>query len=165
MCAVTRSTSAPATAGDAAGADVAKAGLRGNPGLLRQLGKRLNDLPKTLQAEVARQGAPVVTVLAQGAFDSGQTVYGDARPKGVNGNNLTLVEEGDARGSLNFTATGTQIRCTLGPRHMRYLVGKYKILPNNALPFLWRAKLNEIVKRVGDRAAADAFAGVGRKTA
>jgi hypothetical protein len=142
---------------------MAKAGLRGNPGLLRQVGARLQAMPKTVQAEVAWQGSPVCTELAQGAFDSGQTVYGEARPKGVHGQTLSLVGEGDARGSLNFVATGTQIRCTLGPRHMKYLIGKYKILPNNALPFRWRSKLNEIVARAAAREAAQALAGVARK--
>ena len=142
-----------------------KAGLRGNPGLLKQLGRKLTELPKTLQAEVAREGAPVCTALAQGAFDSGQTVYGEARPQSVHGGSLSLVASGATRRSLTFVANGTQIRCQLGPKHMRYLIGRYRILPNNALPFLWRSKLAEIVKRGGDRAAAEAFAGVGRKSA
>lgn len=140
-----------------------RAGLRGNPGLLKQLGRKLTDLPKTIQAEVAKRGAPAVTDLATSAFASGQTVYGDARPAGVGGNELSLVKSGAVRGSLRFVANGTQIRCTLGPKHMRFLVGKYKILPNNALPFRWRAKLAEIVRQVGDEQAAAAFAGVGRK--
>lgn len=142
---------------------MAKAGLRGNPGLLKQLGSRLTQLPKTVQAEVARQGAPVVTALAQGAFDAGQTVYGDPRPQGVDGGPLSLVKSGSVRGSLNFVATGTQMRCQLGPKHMRFLIGKYKILPNNALPFRWRAALNDVTKRVAEQEAAKAFAGVARK--
>jgi len=144
---------------------MAKAGLRGNPGLLKQLGAKLASLPKTVQAEVARQGAPVITALAQTAFDGGQTVYGDARPNGVGGDALSLVASGATRRSLAFAATGTQMRCTLGPRHMRYLVGKYKILPNNAIPFRWRAALSEIVQRVARQEADKAMAGIGRKVA
>jgi hypothetical protein len=142
---------------------LAKAGLRGNPGLMRQLGAKLQKLPKTLQAEVARRGAPVCTELAQGAFDSGQTVYGEARPAGVDGGPLSLVGEGAARASLRFVATGTQIRCAFGPKHMKFLVGKYKILPNNALPFRWRARLDAIVREVAGREVAAAMSGVARK--
>jgi hypothetical protein len=140
-----------------------RAGLRGNPGLMRQLGAKLQALPKTLQAEVARQGAPVCTELAQGAFDSGQTVYGDARPQGVDGGELSLVKSGSVRGSLRFVATGTQIRCQYGPKHMRYLIGKYKILPNNAIPFRWRARLDEITRGVLRAELDAAMAGVARK--
>lgn len=127
------------------------------------MGARLAQLPTTVRAEVARQGAPACTELAQGAFDGGQTVYGEPRPQGVNGGPLSLVKSGAVRGSLRFVANGTQIRCQLGPKHMRYLVGKYKILPNNALPFRWRARLNEIVKATADRQVAAALAGVARK--
>jgi hypothetical protein len=107
----------------------------------------------------------VCTALAQEAFAAGRTVYGDARPRGVDGNPLDLVESGATSRGLNFVATGTQIRCTLGPRHMRFLVGKYKILPNNAIPFLWRAKLNEIVRRVAGRQVEAAFTGAARRVA
>ena len=120
-------------------------------------------ISRRVGCRAAKRGAPVVTELATGAFDAGQTVYGDARPAGVDGNDLSLVKSGSVRGSLRFVANGTQIRCTLGPKHMRYLVGKYKILPNNALPFRWRAKLAEIVRQVGDEQAAAAMAGVARK--
>jgi hypothetical protein len=140
-----------------------KAGLRGNPGLLKQLGRKLAELPTTVRAEVARQAAPVVTALAQSAFDGGQTVYGDARPTGVDGNALDLTVTGSARRSLNFVANGTQLRCTFGPKHFKFLIGKYKILPNNALPFRWRRALDEITKREAARAADAAMAGVARK--
>lgn len=130
---------------------------------MRQLGAKLQALPKTLQAEVARQGAPVCTELAQGAFDSGQTVYGDARPLGVDGGPLSLVKSGSVRGSLRFVATGTQIRCQYGPKHFKFLAGRFKIVPNNALPFRWRARLNEITKSVADREVSAAMNGVARK--
>jgi hypothetical protein len=140
-----------------------KAGLRGNPGLLRQLGSKLAQLPTTVRAEVARQAAPVVTALAQSAFDGGQTVYGDARPRGVDGEALDLHQTGAARASLTFTAVGTQIRSTTGPRYFKYLIGKYKVLPNNALPFRWRRALDDITKAEAAKAVDAAMAGVARK--
>jgi hypothetical protein len=133
--------------------------------LLRQLGRKLAELPTTVRAEVARQAAPIVTELAQSAFDGGQTVYGDARPTGVDGNALSLVASGSVRRSLNFVANGTQLRCTLGPKHMKFLIGKYKILPNNAIPLRWRRALDEITTRQAARAADAAMAGVARKIA
>ena len=142
-----------------------KAGLRGNPGLLAQLGRKLAELPTTVRAEVARQAAPIVTELAQSAFDGGQTVYGDVRPTGVNGDALDLKVTGSVRRSLGFVANGTQLRCTLGPRHMKFLIGKYKILPNNALPFRWRRVLDEITTREAARATGAAMAGVARRVA
>jgi hypothetical protein len=74
-----------------------------------------------------------------------------------------LTVTGSARRSLNFTATGTQLRCTFGPKHFRFLVGKYKVLPNNALPFRWRRALDEITKREAARAVDTAMVGVARK--
>ena len=121
-----------------------RAGLRGNPGTLKELSGKLRALPKTLAAEVAAKAAPEITGLAQSAYDGGQTVYGDARPQGVDGE-LDLVATGTARAQIRFVAIGTQMRCVLGPKYARYLIGKYKILPIRALPASWRAKLGEVV--------------------
>lgn len=124
-----------------------RAGLRGNPGTLKELSGKLRALPKTLAAEVAAKAAPEVTGLAQSAYDGGQTVYGDARPQGVDGAELDLVRTGTARAQIRFVAIGTQMRCVLGPKYARYLIGRYKILPVRALPTSWRMRLNEVVRR------------------
>jgi hypothetical protein len=142
---------------------VAKAGLRGNPGLLRQLGATMRALPQAVQLEAARAVAPVATELTSSAFDGGQTVYGNARPAGVDGGALSLVKTGSARASLKFTADGSAIRCNLGPKHLRYLIGKYKVLPNNRIPFAWRRQFSDVVQAVARRQVAAAFAPVARK--
>lgn len=121
-------------------------GLRGNPATLKQLRSNLLALPKTLAADVARRAAPGVTGLAQGAYDSRQTVYGDARPRGADGGDLDLVQTGTTRAQMRFVATGTQIRCVLGPKYAKYLVGKYGVLPISALPTAWRQKIGEAVR-------------------
>ncbi len=147
-----------------AGAGVAKAGLRGNPGLLTQLGASMRALPRAIQFEAAKAVAPVATELAQAAFNAGQTVYGDARPAGVDGNALTLVQSGDARRALRFVADGTAVRCDLSAApHLRFLIGKYKVLPNNKIPFAWRRRISEVVQEVARKQVALAFAPVARK--
>lgn len=123
--------------------------LKGNPATLRDLRGKLKAFPRTLAAKVATESAPAITGLAQQAYDSGQTVYGAARPKGVDGQPLALERTGAARRDVRFTAIGTTVRCSLGPKYARYLVGKYQILPISALPAAWRAKLGEIVKKAG----------------
>ncbi len=121
--------------------------LKGSPQTLKGLANALRAMPKTVAAEVARQGAPAITGLAQAAYDGGTTVYGDARPEGVNGP-LTLVKSGDARRGVKFVAVGTQLRCVLGEKYVRYLIGKYRVLPNIALPSSWKAELNRVVAGV-----------------
>lgn len=64
----------------------------------------------------------------------------------MDGRELRLVRTGATRAALRFVAVGTVIRCVLGPRYARYLVGKYRILPSGqqAVPFRWRrAALNQ----------------------
>lgn len=121
-------------------------GLKGNPATLRALRSTIAAFPRTLAADVARKSAPAITAPAQQAYDSGLTVYGKPRPLGVDGKPLSLVRDGDARRDIKFTAIGTTIRCSLGPKYAKYLVGKYQILPISALPAEWRARLGAIVK-------------------
>jgi hypothetical protein len=117
---------------------------------LRDFKARVRQLPITVAREVAKQAAPMLTQFAQTAFDTGRNVYGDPRPKGKDGRDLTLVETGKTRRQLRFvTDGGTVVRAQLGPRYARYLVGKYRILPigdRTAMPINWIRALNELAR-------------------
>lgn len=112
-------------------------GLRGNPENLRALAKSIRRLPTVVAQNVAAKVAPVITQKASSAYSSGQTVYGDARPTGVQGNALSLVETGATKGRVYFVAVGTVVRCVLGTRQSRFLIGKYRILPMGRMPVAW----------------------------
>lgn len=122
-------------------------GLRGDVGKLRTFKQQLREFPITLAAEVSKAAAPALTDLAASAYDGGRTVYGDTRPKGVDGQALDLDATGATRAQVRFVAVGTVVRCVLGTRYAKYLVGKYSILPNGnaAVPTAWRAKLDALV--------------------
>ncbi len=125
--------------------------LRGNPRDLRALAKSLRQSPRVLAQNVAAKAAPVISSLAQAAYDSGSTVYDEPRPLGVAGQQLDLVVSGKVRGALGFSAVGTIVRCVLGPRYSRFLVGKYRILPLGALPVRWSRAIGEIARAEADR--------------
>lgn len=120
-------------------------GLKGDPSKLKTFAAKLRALPVTLAAEVATDAAPAMTELAQGAYDGGRTVYGEARPAGVDGKPLDLEVTGATKATLQFVSIGTIIRCRLGTRWAKFLIGKYRILPNGGMPTVWRARLDTIV--------------------
>jgi hypothetical protein len=122
--------------------------LRGDPRHLRELAKKLRTIPKVVAQDVARAVAPELTVLAAGAYTTGRTVYGDARPAGSSGNALDLVETGATLSTVRFVANGTIVRCVLGTRYARFLVGRYRILPMGNLPVAWSARIGETARRV-----------------
>lgn len=102
---------------------------------------------------VAARAAGAITSLAQASFASGETVYGDARPEGKRGA-LTLVRSGFTRDSLRFASDGgTKIRAVLGQPYVKYLIGKYVILPigNAALPFAWSSRLRVLVREEAEK--------------
>lgn len=101
--------------------------------------------PRTIAHSVANRAGPAMTSLSREAFAAGQSVYGEPRPEGVNGSPLTLRKTGATEGALRFRVAGTIIRCVLGTPYAKYLVGKYGILPNGALPVSWIRKLDQIV--------------------
>ena len=119
--------------------------LRGDLARIGDLKQRLATLPKTIAVDVAQRAAPAMTGLTKQAFDSGQNVYGDARPEGVGGRALTLRRTGTVARELRFVAIGTIVRCVLGPRYAKYLIGKYGVLPNGVMPAEWSARLRELV--------------------
>ncbi len=120
-------------------------GLKGNLSSLKGLKQTIRALPVTVAADVAKRAAPALSSEARGAFDSGQTVYGEARPAGVDGRQLTLVKSGATRDALRFVSIGTIVRCVLPTRWAPYLIGKYSILPNGALPVGWSKRLSAVV--------------------
>lgn len=131
------------------------AGLRGNPKRLNQIAANMRSLGTRLAQDVAAKAAPAITGMAGSSYDSGQTVFGDPRPRGVHGNELSLVESGRTRGYLRFVAIGTIVRVALGTRWAKFLVGKYRILPTAAAPFAWRKRIEEIAHtEIGKRVHA-----------
>jgi len=119
-------------------------GLRGDSKKLTTFAAKLRALPVTMAAAVASEAAPAMTGLTQGAYSSAQTVYGDARPRGVDGQPLTLHKTGATEAGLRFINVGTIVRCVLPNKYQRYLI-RYGILPNGGMPAAWRAKLDTIV--------------------
>lgn len=122
---------------------------------LRNFNKKLWAVPRVAAIEVARRAAPAISRLALRSFDAGLDVYDATRRLGRHGNTLSLVRTGDARGSLVFTSDGgTRIRAVLSRPYVRFLIGKYKILPigNAALPPRWQLTINTIFAEVLGRA-------------
>lgn len=120
--------------------------LKGNLNSIKALKSKMRELPKSIAIDVSRRAAPAMTGLTVQAFNSARTVYNDARPAGVNGQPLDLVQSGRTRDALRFVSIGTIVRCVLPTRWAKYLIGKYGILPNGALPAQWSRSLTEIVK-------------------
>jgi hypothetical protein len=120
--------------------------LKGNLSPLRGLKQTIRALPLTVAADVSKRAAPALTGLTQQAFGSNQTVYGDARPAGVDGQALSLVKSGATRDALRFISIGTVVRCVLPTRYAKYLIGRYGVMPSGALPAKWSAKLAQLVK-------------------
>jgi hypothetical protein len=122
--------------------------LIGDPRTLRAIAKALRKLPITVSANIAARAAPAMSQLAGGAYDSGVTVYGQARPRGVDGQALSLEKTGASRRAVEFRATGRDIRTAPLPRYTRYLIGKYDVLPNGPLPAAWRERMQAIAVQV-----------------
>lgn len=122
--------------------------LKGNLNSLQALKRNLKALPITVSARIAGQAAPAISVLAVGGFDSGRTVYERPRPRGADGDELSLVRTGATRNALRFIATGTSIRTARLPKYARWLIGRFGILPNGPLPLNWRDRLHAIAGAV-----------------
>ena len=108
---------------------------------VRTLAKRLRSLGAVAAQRIASRSAPVLTTTSQADFNSGRTAYGDARPAGKQGNQLTLVSTGATRATLRFGAQGTAIRAVLTTKWARYLIGKYRVLPIGRVPTKWKASI------------------------
>jgi len=113
--------------------------------------KALNRLPIEAAAEIAKQVAPELTRRAQSDYAAGRTVYGDPRPPHPStGRVPDLVRTGRTRDQLSFRAIGTTTEARLAGRHVKYLIGWFKILPvgSAALPVSWVKAIDEIARRV-----------------
>ncbi len=119
---------------------------------LRLFNKRLQTVPRVAAIEMAKRAAPIISRMAQRSFDAGLDVYDSPRRLGRHGNALRLRKKNDAaRASLVFTSDGgTKIRAVLARPYVKYLIGKYKILPigNAALPPRWQFALNTLFSEV-----------------
>jgi hypothetical protein len=136
---------------------------RGNQALV-PLKAALRQMPLSIAHDAARRAAPLLTQLTQLAFASGRGVYGEDRGfryPSKSGKPLTLIDTGTTRDTLRFVANGTIVRCVLAKPYMKYLIGKYGVLPNGDLPDWWARKLRVIV----DEAFARASAGADRRAA
>jgi hypothetical protein len=74
--------------------------------------------------------------------------------EGSDADQVSLVRTGKTRDQLRFVVNGTIIRCALGPRYAKYLIGKYKILPigdRTAMPANWTRALDELVRTAQER--------------
>lgn len=111
---------------------------------------KVSKLGVQVATEVAQRGARALNAFAQQDYDNGVTVYGDKRPLGVNGNEITLYREGRLRGQYGFTANGTIMRSVLSVDYAKYAIGRFKILPpgNAEIPFRWRRVLEDIMDQV-----------------
>jgi hypothetical protein len=121
-------------------------GLSGDIGRISDLKKKIQELPTTIAVDVAARAAPEMTTLTREAFAAGQTVYGEARPLGVDGKPLTLKKTGAVEKDLEFKSDGgTKIRAVIGEKYAKYLIGKYKILPIVHIPAKWSKALQDLV--------------------
>lgn len=135
----------------------AKAAARSFRGLRQELGA----LPITVSQAIAQRAAPELTRRARAAYLSGKTAYGDDRPEGVDGAALTLMRTGATFRTLRFVQSGTIVRCALGTRYAKYLIGKYRVLPVGdltAMPAAWARAIDQIVADEVSRRAQAAFA-------
>ena len=128
---------------------MARGGLNGNVGDLKSLGARLRGFSTSMVYEVAKQSAPILTRNAVATYNQRRGVYGESfGASKVTGQPLTLKRTGSAYRSVRFEAIGTKIRCVLGRRYTKFLIGKFKILPMGRLPVNWTRDMREIVKGV-----------------
>lgn len=122
--------------------------MKGDLRTLESLKRALRNMPITASARIAARAAPAMTDMAGSAYDSGKTVYDLARPRGVDGGELSLLGTGASRRAMQFYATGRDIRTVRLPDYTKYLIGKYNVLPNGPLPAAWRERMTAIAAEV-----------------
>jgi len=124
------------------------ASLKGNVSDLKSLGRRLTSFPTTLVHAVAGQTAPALTIAATSAHAARRSVYGESYGESTaTGKPLTLDRTGLAASTIRFIATGSVVRCVLGPSYSRFLIGRYRILPMGRMPAEWADKIRQIVSK------------------
>jgi hypothetical protein len=110
---------------------------------LNKFAKKLKRMPRGVAQQIAKKAAPDLTSRTKSAFDSGRTVYNDARPLGSRGNAVSLVKSGDLAKTLLFKSIGTIVRAVLGLPYAKYLI-RFGIIPGGAkIPTEWSAALRK----------------------
>lgn len=112
---------------------------------IARLRSAIKDLPRNLRQAVANEASGYLDIELRADFDAGRTVYNTPRPLGVSGQQLSLVKSRKTRDNIGFRSTGTIVRAELYTRYAKYLIGKYKILPQR-LPVDWQAYLENLVR-------------------
>lgn len=121
-------------------------GVRGNVNNLRKFNQRLAALPTHIARDVTARVASVITAMAKSDYASGNTCYGAGRPGGVTGKALDLIDSGFTFDHMQFVSDGTsKIRASINARYVKYLIGKYGILPsgNAVLPLKWQRAIDD----------------------
>lgn len=121
-------------------------GGSGIDGVFEALQARVRAAP----GKVAQAVAPDLTASARSAYSAGRTVYGEARPRGVNGQPLSLVRSGETLANTQFRAIGDVVRCFFSADYVRFLIGKYKILPSGrqSPPVAWKDQIRRRFEEV-----------------
>jgi hypothetical protein len=120
---------------------------------LKKFSTALRKMPVQLAQKVAERASPELTGQAVASFDAGQTVYGDARPTGLHGNDLTLRKTGRLERTIRFASIGTLVRAVLSVPYAKYII-RFGILPHSKaqIPTAWSDALRDIVKDEGRNA-------------
>jgi hypothetical protein len=67
----------------------------------------------------------------------------------VDGRALKLNRTGAARREVYFVQEGSRMRCRMGVRYAKFLIGRYAILPiGSFIPAAWRHTIDGIVRAV-----------------
>lgn len=119
--------------------------LSGGITTIARLRKAISDLPVRIRQAVATEAAEALNAEVREDYARGLTVYDEPRPAGVKGQKLSLVKSGTTKRETGFAAKGTIVRAELATRYAKYLIGKYRILPQK-LPPAWQKKLEQIVR-------------------
>lgn len=112
---------------------------------INRLKSSIKSMPLKLRTGVAKDAAGYLDIEVRAEFNAGKTVFDEPRPLGVDGEKLSLVFSGKTKSALGFDVTGTLIRAVLGQRYAKFLVGRYRILPQK-LPPAWAAHITRIVE-------------------
>lgn len=121
---------------------------------VQRLQKALRQSPASVAVAAAAKAAPYMTTETRTALHSGRTVYDETRPASVDGGALSLRRTGAMWDALAFAADGRLLRTREFPlaagharptQYVKYLIGRYRILPNGPLPLAWQTHLRGLL--------------------
>jgi hypothetical protein len=125
--------------GKASGFGQSMAGLAGS----------LRGMAAAIAVGSAVRATPALTALLRKNHGVSRNVYGDLYPASkLDGHQLDLKASGATEAGLNFQRIGSIVRCALPTPYAKYLVGKYKILPNGGIPVEFKRIIDSIVPEV-----------------